>query len=75
MRVGLFNPTTGALIWSSPTLATGTPYRGFFPIHSSNRLRFFYGGGAFPIHILGLNWSNAIISDAEAIRLSKEVLA
>ena len=74
MRVGLYNPTTGALTWSSPTLAGGQTYRGFFPIPSSNRLRLFYGGGNFPIHVGGLRWSNSIVSDAECVRLSKEML-
>ena len=74
MRVGLYNPATGALTWSSPTLAGATPYRGFFPIHASNQLRFLYGGGQFPIYVVGLRWPNSIVSDAECVRLSKEML-
>ena len=69
MRSGLYNPATGALTWGN--YAT---YRGFFPIHSSNRLRFFYGGGNLPIHVGGLRWLNSIVSDAECVRLSKEML-
>ena len=69
MRVGIYNPTTGVLTWSSYVA-----YRGFFPIHSSNLLRFFYGGGNFPIYVGGLRWLNSIGSDAECVRLSKEML-
>lgn len=69
MRAGLYNPTTGALTWGS-----WAAYRGFFPIHSSNQLCFFYGGGDFPIHVEGLRWLNSIGSDAECVRLSKEML-
>lgn len=74
MRVGLYNPATDTLTWSHSTLAGGQTYRGFFQIHSTNRLRFFYGGGNFPIHVGGLRWSNSIVSDAECVRLSKEML-
>ena len=72
MRVGLYNPATRSLTWG----AWGT-YRGFFPIYgtgSQQRLRFFYGGGNFPIYVGGLRWLNSIGSDAECVRLSKEML-
>ena len=69
MRIGIYNPATGALTWSS--YAT---YSGFFPIHASNQLCFFYGGGNFPIYVVGLRWPNSIVSDAECVRLSKEML-
>jgi hypothetical protein len=77
MRVGLYNPATGTLTWSSATLAGGSAYRGFFPIYGTGtqqRLRFFFGGGNFPIHVGGLRWLNSIGSDAECVRLSKEML-
>lgn len=68
MRVGLYNPTTGALTWGD--YAT---YRGFFPIHSSNRLRFFYGGGQFPIYARALRWLPGITSDFETTYHAKEL--
>ena len=72
MRVGLYNPATGALTWGS--YAT---YRGFFPIYgtgSQQRLRWFYGGGNLPIYVRGLKWLSSVTLDAEIIRLSKEML-
>ena len=74
MRVGLYNPATGVLTWSSPALAGATTYRGFFPIHASNLLRLFYGGGLFPISIISLSWFNSLLSDADIIYTSREAL-
>ena len=68
MRVGIYNPATGALTWGS--YAT---YRGFFSIHSSNLLRFFYGGGAFPIYARALRCLPGITSNLETIYHAKEI--
>ena len=69
MRVGLFNPSTGALTWGN-----WAGYRGFFPIHSSNRWRFFFGGGAFPIYARALRCLPGITGDLETIYHAKELI-
>ena len=68
MRVGLYSPATGALTWSSYAA-----YRGFFPIPSSNLLRLFFGGGAFPIYARALRCLPGITSDFESIYHAKEL--
>jgi hypothetical protein len=73
MRIGIYNPTTGTLTWSRATLAGGKTYRGFFPIHASNRLRWFYGGGNYPIGVGPMLWFNAPIPDDPLIWAAREV--
>lgn len=45
-------------------------YRGFFPIHSSNKLRWFYGG-TIPLGIGGCALYNTILTDDEIIRAAQ----
>ena len=66
MRVGLYNPATGVLTWSSPTLAGAATYRGFFPIFgtgSQMRLRWGYGLGSLPLWIGPCAWFDSILTD------------
>ena len=58
MRAGLYNPATDTLTWGS--YAT---YRGFFPIHSSNRLRWGYGLSKLPIGVGAMQLYDVILSD------------
>lgn len=60
MRCGIYNPTAKTLTWGDPAA-----YRGFFPIHSSNKLRWGYGLGNLPIGIGPWGLYDTILSDAE----------
>ena len=75
MRVGLFNPTTGALTWSSPTLETGTTYRGFFPITTTGgqRLRWGYGLSGFPVGIGDSYFFNSVITDNDIMLMCRNM--
>ena len=72
MRCGVYNPATGITAWSHSTLVGGAPYRGFFPIHASNKLRWFYGG-TYPISIGGCALYDSVLSDDEVVRVAKKL--
>lgn len=67
-RIGIYDPVTGN---RSP--ASWQDFRGFFPIHSSNRLRFFFGGGNCPIGVGSMLWFDSILSDDLLIWAAREV--
>lgn len=73
MRVGIFDPANRTLTWSRATLENGTTYRGFFPIHSSNRLRWAYGGGNLPIKLLSCKWYDCIVNDGDILTQTEEI--
>lgn len=77
MRVGLYNPATRTLQWSSPTLAGATAYRGFFLIYGTGnqqRMRWGYGLSNLPIGLIEMRWFNRILSNSEVLYHAQEGL-
>ena len=57
---------------AGPVLYTALAYRGFFPIYGTGdqqRLRYYYGGSKFPIHISSTAWYDRVLTDNEILRI------